>query len=201
MSELWQYFKNLFKASENSSPNEPFIHEVIERSEEEKASYDRCKSKLARRRLTDWLNNEFIRYQANPKDNDEAIDFLNTPSSKGFVIHFRKTAYRTTEIIHLFDYLKEKVLQLDYKSYLSDSRTYNRANQVENIQRHYLKPPSNLGKKTIEKFDQKYGNITIELKQRNEKVHDLKFSATVYHDHKYQSAKPFTELMGNILGE
>ena len=39
MSDLWQYFKKMFKASENSSPNEPFIHEVIERSQEEIANY------------------------------------------------------------------------------------------------------------------------------------------------------------------
>ena len=110
MNDLWQHFKKLFKASENSSPNEPFIHEVIERTAEEIASYDRWKNKFSKQRLINWLDNEYFRYKTNPNDTDHAIDFLNTPSSKGFVVHFRKMNYNLAEITHLFDYFKEKVL-------------------------------------------------------------------------------------------
>ena len=42
MSDIWQYFKKLFKASEASSPNQPFIHEVIERDRD--SGYSRVRT-------------------------------------------------------------------------------------------------------------------------------------------------------------
>ena len=131
MSDFWKNLKNLFKAAEESSPHQPVIHESIERSEEEQADYERWKESLSKRRMLDWLRGEYLNYLHDPEGIDEAVDFLDTPSSKGFVIHFQKTRYPLREIIHLLDYLKEQVLLLRYRSYMSDLRTYNRPQWVE----------------------------------------------------------------------
>ncbi len=199
MSDFWKKIKNLFAASEQSSPSQPLIHEVIERTEQEQQQYIQWKKTVASRRLLDWLKSQYVEYQINPKNTDEAIDFLNTPSSKGFVVHFHQTQYSEQEVTHLFDYLKEKVMEMDYRSYLSDTRTYNRPNWVENVQRHYLKPPTNLRQFKERKFKQKFGNITIALLSRNEKVHNLKFSATAYKDHLFEDADEFQELIQGVL--
>ena len=65
MADLWEYVKGLFKKAEQSSPSRPLIHELIQRSEEEKtylkarrivsegfASYQDTKSTLSWEQLS-----------------------------------------------------------------------------------------------------------------------------------------------------
>lgn len=194
MSDFWKYIKNIFKAAEESSPNQPVIHELIIRTHEEQQDYDFWRDTLVRRRLMDWLKNQYAISKVLPDDVDEALTFLNTPSSKGFAVHFNQTQYSKRDVVHFLDYLKEQVLTLNYRTQISDLRTYNRPHWVETIQRHYLKPRTNFeeGKKT----DQQYGNITVELILRNEQPYQLKFQATAYSDRLYQNAASFDDLMG-----
>ncbi len=197
MEELWKYIKNLFKESESSSPSRPFIHGLIERSEKEKADYEHWKRTHVCHRIIDWLSIQYGIFLALPQDIDEAIDFLDLPSSKGFVIHFHKTQYSRRDVIHLFDFLKEKVQELGYRTQLSDTRTYTRLNWVETVERHHLKPKT--GFSGSGKVNQRFGNITIEVLLRNEVVHNLKLRANSYKDHLFQEAKEFSELMQSIF--
>jgi hypothetical protein len=197
MPEFWDYIKGIFKSSEESSPSNPVEHQLIERTEEEKKDYDFWKNTLIRRRLQDWLSNQYAIYSVAPDNIDDALDFLNTPSSKGFVVHFHKTQYSQRDVTHFFDFLKEKVLELDYRPQISDTRTYSRASWVETIQRHYLKPRPFV--KNEGKFRQLFGNVMIEMEFRNEQVHNLRFRATSYNDHLYQEAKEFRLLMQQLV--
>ena len=202
MDSLWNYFKNLFDKAGESSPSQPLIHEMIVRSDEEREDYAHWKKTLVCRRLEDWINNQYAIYRVTPRDIDEAIDFLDTPSSKGFVIHFSKTRYSRRDATHFFDFLKEQVLALEYRSQISDLRTYNRPDWVETIERHYLKPGPRIRKEPQEdgRFLQKYGNITIELELRNEQVFNLRFRATSYQDSLFKEAREFEELIQRIVG-
>ena len=142
--DLWQYMKDLFKAEQESSPIKPYIQEPLERDEDEQEAYNLWKRTLAKRRFLDWLNMQYATFvMTGESEIDKTIDFLNTPSSKGFVIHFDEQLHNRKNFIHLFDYLQERVLEINYKKYMSDTRTYNktRNNQtwVETIERHYLK--------------------------------------------------------------
>ena len=197
MPTFWDQFKKFFGEAEQSSPSQPLIHEVITRTEAEKKDYDHWKETLVRRRLLDWLSNQYSIFQVLPRDIDEALDFLNTPSSKGFVIHFHKTQYSKRDVTFLFDYLKERVLALNYKIQISDTRTFNRPNWVETINRHYLKP-----RKTFregQKLQQGFGNITIDMTLRDDQVYHLRFRATIYKDHQFEEAQEFGELMKEVL--
>lgn len=197
MAKIWQYIRNLFQEAEESSPSNPAMHSVIERSEAEKESYGNWLRSLVKRRLVGWLSDQYAIYRVLPQDIDEALDFLNTPSSKGFVIHFYKTNYNRREVTHFFDYLKEQIRELNYKVQLSDSRTYNRQAWVETVERHYLKPRPNFEKG--KKIDQRFGNVTIELVLRDDQVHQLKLQATTYQDHMYDKAREFRDLMQAVL--
>ena len=193
MSDFWEYLKNLFNKGEESSPSNPLIHEVIERSEKEKADFEVWKTTLVRRRLQDWLADQYAIYKVLPADIDEAIDFLNTPSSKGFVIYFYKTQYSKRDVQHLFDYLKDLIKAIDYRIQVSDRRTYTKAQSVETVERHYLKPkPGNL---EVGKLNQRYGNISIELTLRDEKPYHLKLRATIYQDRAFKEGEDFKDLM------
>lgn len=195
---MWKKIKSLFQSAEESSPSNPVIHEVIERSEAEKADYEQWKTMLVRRRVMNWLSNQYAIYRVERERVDEALDFLDSSSAKGFVIHFYQTNFSKKDVIYLLDYLKEQVERLDYKVQISDTRTYNRKKWVETSERHYLKPRTNQAPE-VGKIDQKYGNITIEVILRNDKVRQLKFQATSYKDHLFQDADDFRDLMQIIL--
>lgn len=197
MAGIWDYIKDIFKEAEESSPSNPAIHALIERSKEEQDRYTQWLESLIKRRLVDWLDNQYAVYRVSPDDIDEAMDFLHTPSSKGFVIHFFKTNYNRQEVTHFFDFLKDQMRQLNYKLQISDTRTYNRKEWVETVERHYLKPRPSFEKG--KKIDQRFGNVTIELVLRNDQVYQLKMQATSYQDHLYDEAEEFKDLMQAIL--
>ena len=170
MSKIRDNYKSLFQATEQLSPSQPLIHELIERSEEEKVAYEHWKKTLVRRRLCDWLNDQHAIYVVDGEQNDDALYFLEPPSARGFVIFFRHTQSSQRDCTCFFDYLKETVLKLNYRNYLSDTRTYTNGEWVENLQRHYLKPSLRNQLKALETgesaLEQAYGNITIEFVQR-----------------------------------
>lgn len=197
MADFWDYIRDLLRSSEESSPSRPAEHELITRTEEEKKDFDLWKRTLIRRRLQDWLSDQYAIFRVDPDRIDEALDFLDTPSSKGFVVHFNQTQYSHRDVTHFFDLLKEKVLELDYRPQISDTRTYSRASWVETIQRHYLKPRPFV--KNEGKFRQLFGNIMIELELRNEEIHNLRFRATSYNDHQFQDARDFKLLMQQVV--
>lgn len=197
MSDIWAYFKGLFQKAETSSPSQPLIHEMITRSEDEKVDYEFWKSTLVCKRLLNWLNEQYVLYQTNAERSDQAIDFLNTPSSKGFVVYFDQTRYSDRDIVHFFDFLKEKVLRLNYRTQISDVRSYERPKWVESVQRHYLKPRP--GQNDKGQFRQQFGNIMIELTSQNDQFHHLKFRANTYKDYKFEEAQEFEQLLKEVL--
>jgi hypothetical protein len=197
MASFWDKIKQLFEAGEESSASNPAVHQLIERSEAEQADLLRWKETIVCKRLLNWLGDQYLLYRALPDDIDEAIDFLDTPSSKGFVIHLHKTGYSRRDATHLLDLFKEKVLALDYRTQVSDSRTYSRQAWVETVERHYLKP--RLNRKSEGPLDQLFGNIMVELVLRDDKPHHLKFSATSYQDRLFREAEDFQDLVQAVL--
>jgi hypothetical protein len=200
--DLWQYMKDLFKAEQESNSKKPFIQEPLERDEVAVQSYDLWKRTLAKHRFLDWLNIQYATFVMSDETAiDTAIDFLNTPSAKGFVIHFDEQMHNRGDFIHLFDYLQERVLEMNYKKYMSDIRTYNKTRNdntwVETIQRHYLKPRFKVLEDNT--FDQRFGNIKIELFYRNDRIRNLQFSATRYSDRSYAEGNTFNDLMRELL--
>jgi hypothetical protein len=192
MASIWQQVKELFERAEDSSPAHPAIHELIERSAEDQLDYQQWKTTLSKQRLLDWLIDQYAVFLSDGRQ-DRAIDFLDTPSSKGFVMHFHETQYSEREITHFFDYLKERVQALNYRSDISDRRVFSRAQWVESQERHYLKPRNKYVEN--EAINQRFGNITIELEKRDDQVRNLRLRATIYKDALYQEAKTFPSLM------
>ena len=199
MPSLWQQIKKLFQTAEQSNISQPVVKSVIKRSEEEQSDYESWKNGLSKHQLLNWLQSEYVNYLVNPVEVNSSFDFIDIRATRGFAIHFYELNYPHRDINHLFDFLKEQVRKVGYRPYTSNSRIYQGANWVERLDRHYLKPPI-LSREKGEQIDQKYGNITIELLFRNDKAHQLKFSATSYNDRNYKEAESFDALMQAIQG-
>ena len=195
-SYLWNQIKSWFNKAEVSSPVNPYMHEVIERTETEVSAFEKWENSLIKRQLLHWLHDQYAVFLTDVNKLDQQIDFLQTPSSNGFVIHFNETNYQAIEIICLFDHLRNKTLTKNYKNYLSDRRTYTRGDSVESKERHYLKPPR--PDFSSPKINQLFGNVTIELLFKNDHIIHLKYSATHYTDHKYLPPDPFEHLMRTL---
>lgn len=149
--------------------------------------------------LKQWLREQ---YQLSPHpaaEWAEQIDFLDTPSSKGFVLHLSKMKFPTQDLLHFFDHLKDRVMSLDYKTYTSDIRQVRRGPWQELVQRHYLKPRSSVSEAGL--IRQRFGNITIELSARGGQWHQLRLQATGYTDRLYQEVWDFEYLLQELLGE
>lgn len=200
MAGFWQRLLNLQQAVENSSPAVPAIHELIQRSAEEQAAYTAWKGSYVLQQICIWLKKEYGHYLRTQKARPgSSIDFLNIPSSQGFIIYFRQTNYSRQEATFFFDYLKERIKTLNYRTQVSDTRTYSKNNWVETLERHYLKPRFDYQEEG--KMDQQFGNITIELEIRNEEVHHLRLRATHYQDFKFLPVQDFRDLMDILLSD
>ncbi|PPK88009.1 hypothetical protein CLV84_0972 [Neolewinella xylanilytica] len=203
MANFWQKITALFDSAEQSGPADPAVHEMIERDEAELQDYARWKRTLGRRRLLDWLTDQYA-VQQTMGNGDRAVDFLDTPSSKGFVIHFSETQYTKPEITHFFHYLKERVLELNYRTQISDRRVYSRPDWVETQERHYLKPRTRTQRLAgpVERggLEQKFGNITVELELRNDVPWNLRLRATTYQDALYGEPESFRALLMALAG-
>lgn len=148
--------------------------------------------------LKQWLREQYQLFLHPDAEWAEQVDFLDTPSSKGFVLHLSKMEHPTQDLLHFFDHLKDQVLSLDYKSYTSDVRQVRRGPWQELVQRHYLKPRSTLNEAGL--IRQRFGNITIELSARGGQWHQLRFQATGYADRLYQEVWDFEYLMREVVG-
>lgn len=195
---VWDYFKNFFKEAEKSSGSNPVVHELLERSEAEKLALENWRGTLDYRRMFDYLADQYAMSQSNPDGLDRAIVFLNTPSSKGFAIHLSLTEYSRQDATHFFDLLKERVLTLNYRKQMSDTRTWSVKDYVQTVEKHYLKPRQKWA--DGQKINQQFGNITIELTLRDDKPFKLTFRATHYSDRLYADADDFDDLMKVVLG-
>jgi len=193
MSDWWSKITSLFTKTAQSTPTQPAIHEIIQRSEEHIVAYEKWKGSVVHQQLLNWLSEQYSNYSLDNKATSTSIDFLKTPSTKGVAIHFTDMNYSTDDAKFLFDYFREEIKKNNYRTQVSDTRTYSNKSWVETVERHYLKPRPQYDDKG--KIDQAFGNITILLTMRDEKVYRLKLSATAYVDRLFNDAKGFEGLM------
>jgi len=198
MADIWQYFQNLFNKVEHSSKTVPLLHDQIIRKEEEIATYEKWKTSHVKNQLLNWIETAYGLFIKEGATVDKSIIFLDTISSKGFAIYFSNLRYTPQEATHFFDFLKEKVLELNYRSANADIRTYTKDTIVESLAKYYLKPSlkNMLGNPP---FNQEFGNISIELICQDDLPQILKFSATSYNDRSYQKPKHFSQLMTHLF--
>ncbi len=193
MPSWWSKIKTILTKSELSSPTQPAIHEIITRSDDFLAEYDIWRGGPKHKKMLNWISEQYASYQNNADDQSDSIDFLHTASTKGLAIHLADLDIEVEEAQFLMDFFKEKIRTHQYRTQVSDTRTYSKNTWVETVERHYLKPKPQYDE--AGKIDQAFGNITLLLTLRDDKVYNLKMSATAYQDRLFNAEKQFSELM------
>lgn len=183
--------------------NLPFVQEELKRNSAEIKHYELWKESLEKEHLLNYIRNQYQLSLTGDEDKS-MIRVLLGRSSYGFILRFPANI-DAKGFQNLFDFFKETVSDLDYYTYLSDVKHFNRRklknDYIETIERHYLKPAlKNLNQAGFP-LNQLYGNILIELTKINDRPTHLKFQTNHYNDSKYKRALPFDDLMEKVLAQ
>jgi hypothetical protein len=183
----------------------PIISEEIKRGDSFKNAYFKWLNEGNYR----WLLQKIHQgYELKTKNEsaDLQIHLLKSSGANGFAVSY-SLLMDDKDLQFLLDYLKDRILLLDYKVYTSDRRIFDRKEYVETIEKHYLKPITNKiipenahyhpDNKAI--FDQMYGNIIIEYISIDDKPSFLRLMRHYYSDFLYMPARPFEELVNYLL--
>lgn len=183
------------------NPSDPKLlkeRTTLLRSEKEKQLYQIWLENQKDSFIAEFKNQLFERKEGDIPQSGIQIQLLISPASNGFICAMNPNEYDKNHYMCFFDFLKEKVLELNYKLYLSDVRYEEMEDYVSECQRHYLKPRYSL-KEIPKKFNQQFGNLTIEYLLKDSKPVHVKFLCQPYRDSKFTDAKDFLSLMEIVL--
>ena len=172
------------------------VHEVLKRSERERTLYAQWKNSEDQQALLRELAQAYYYKKTNIRSDIE-VHLFNTAYANGFAVSYLTRIVPKT-FQHLFDYFKDKVLDMQYRLVTADRRILDRDIYVETIEKYYLKPPlrSQKDEKTI---DQQYGNIIIEYVLIDDKPSYIKLLASIYSDRLYQEALSYDDFIYRLF--
>ena len=181
MADIFTHFKSKLEANPTLTTLRPHTQSTRKRSETEVLAYNKWRLSAQQVTMMMWLRDQLASFQSVPKNPHDGIDFIKSNTSKSFRLHPALTRFPDAAYIHLFDYLKEQLLTLDYTLTTSDTRIINRPDYwEETIHRHVLKPinadyPVEGSQIDVHQFAQ----ITIELLLKDNHLCILHLEAVV----------------------
>ena len=175
MANIFTHFQaSLMSKPELAETSKPQTRRPLERTEKETKEYDKWKNTPTLAKMLFYLNEECQKHATNPSKTHDGIDFYNAPSARGFRMHPALTRFSDANVKHLFDFLKERLVALDYRAVSSDTSIFNRGDYwVETIHRHVLKTHS------ADCETSHFGQIKIEMLLKDDRLCTLRFEATV----------------------
>ena len=164
---------------ELAETSKPQVRRPLERTEKETHEYDKWKNTPTLAKMLFYLSEECQKHATNPKKTHDGIDFFSTSSARGFRMHPALTRFSDAHIKHLFDFLKERLVALNYQAVTSDTSIFKRGDYwVETLHRHVLKT-SNMTDGYSDNLVGDFGQITIEMLLKDDRLCTLRFEATV----------------------
>ncbi len=191
MTDIFLHFKNKFNRNPELIATEPLMEQSLERTNNEITDYEQWKDAPPQAAMLNWLRDQFMAHQCSPNNTHDGIDFFVTSSSKGFRLHPALTRFSDNSVRHLFNYLKERLLQANYRVSLSDTRVFGRGYWNETIHRHVVKPQA--------EFGDEFAQISVELVLKDDNLVSLKLDACVPNTDLPRPSDDFAEMMLALL--
>jgi hypothetical protein len=161
-----------------------------------------------RKAYFDWLNSGD--YQALASQIQEAywkkrakeespwqVHLLQMPQANGFAVTY-SSLVSPKVFQYFFDFLKDRVLNMDYYLANADKKMIDKGDYVESVEKYYLKPNFD-AQNTEQPFEQRYGNIAIDYILVNEQPSYIKLTASIYSDRLFTKAASFDELIVQLF--
>ncbi len=173
------------------------VHEVLKRSERDQQGYAQWKESEERQALLQEIAQAYYYKKTNIQSPIE-VHLFNTVYANGFAITYSANLTAKT-FQHLFEYFKDKVMDMQYRVVMADRRILDREQYVETIEKYYLKPPMHTQEITLDSIDQQYGNVVMEHILINDKPSYMKLLVNIYSDSLYKDALDYDEFMSRLL--
>lgn len=193
------YFEKLVNKlfSEKNPPGTAIVHEVLKRTKKETQQYESWKNTDAQNELLQAVAQAYYYKKTNIRASPE-VHLFSTVYANGFAITYPPTV--SVQVFkNLFDYLKDKVVAMNYRLVTADRRIIDRENYVETIEKYYLKPPWEAQEASFQEIDQQYGNIVIEYILIDGKPSYIKLLVSIYSDSLYKEALSYNEFMKKLF--
>jgi hypothetical protein len=194
MNKLTFYIRELFKKSESSKPETPFLHEILDLSKFDQGSFDSWSEDESAIILKNKLKSAFLFYEIHKKSQDSGIEFWLQPLSKGFILFSNpdNTSIRSNFInfqYSIYLLLKNKGYFLN----LADVQSRKKGDWIEMVRRFYMKP--SLRFRSGRKARQLFGNIHLEYVERDGKPYMFRLLANSYQDQNFHQEEDFKDLV------
>lgn len=190
-----EFFKNII-SKVFSQPEEmemgkvPLHNDILKRSDDFKARYAEWVALQQHFDILEQIRNSIL------NEGDFPVVRIRQQGIAGFSIGLEKVLIDNTTARMIHEFMKERVKALNYKMGSTHEEIYMHGGKPHRSERYYLKPrPSSFEKP----YDQRYGNVLLELGFKEEKPDFLKCTVTWYSGLDYTEAKPYEELLGEML--
>ena len=194
MSFFNEIYDKLFGPAEKQEP--VFVHQLLTRTDTFKEKFETWKNGARLPEVLGMIQTS-LQLKARDIEQEPATHLLKFSGSNAFAISYSEV-FLPQELQFLTDWMAERVLQrLSYRQANADIMVRERVNQVETIEKYYLKP------KTSDNtpIDQQFGNILIENFVIGTKPSYMKVTANYYTDRMYSPHLPFEDLTELLLNK
>lgn len=196
MSESGNFTTRILKKLfPKKNSNEPLVSGKLKRSEKFTAQYESWRKTHLAEKISE-LQRAYNKSNAHGLYNP-AFHVYNSDQSNGFFFNYHMD-FRHDEFSFLLDNFRDRVVEMGYNLYTSDTKFKDTKAGVQQIDRHYLKPAQEGEEMPM---DQKYGNVLIELFSLDNNVQYLKLMANIYSDRSFSEARPFSEFMELLFND
>lgn len=188
-----EVFSKLFGKKE--APTAPLVHEPLSRSEMQSVQYSDWMAADVHVGMIEDLSSAYHKKKLGIISPME-VHVLQTRYSNGFALSYDENITGDS-FRNLFDYLKDRTLNLGYKLAQADRRILDKGDYEETIEKWYLKPDVVHSGKEFE--DQRYGNVLMEHIAVDRKPSYIKVMVNVYQGRPYAEALPFDEFLDELF--
>jgi hypothetical protein len=179
MANIFTHFQASILSKPELAETKPLTRKPLVKTEKENKEYDKWKNTSKLAQMLCYLSEECQKHQSSPRKTHDGIDFYAGLSARGFRLHPALTRFSDDHVKFLFAFLKERLVALDYQAVSSDTSVFKRGDYwVETIHRHILKSPNARGCYG-ENLAGDFGQITIELLLKDDRLCSLRFEATI----------------------
>lgn len=198
MSRLWDFLRGRIRSAENQKSTLPFLHETVDLKAYPAKEFLEWHNGPQHEALKTLLKNGYRDFLIRSVNDETATDFLQSPSSNGWVLQCQQLSFGVADYRHLMYLIQKRLKEKRYIMNVADIQSRQKANWIEQVYRHYLKPSARMqmsDNAAGQKAQQLFGNITMELISRDDKPYVLKLLAHNYSDQHYAEVDDFSELM------
>jgi len=190
MGSLKDFLSKLFK-KQTSQYQAPFLHETykFDTSSEQYVLWIGDESHSA---LSQIIRNTIAETQEE-REKSSMVDFFENEKMAGVSLPCRLLPFDKKDYLNLMGITIERLKQQGYVLSLSEIKSREKANNIEQSIKAYLKPSRKLVRDR--KAEQLFGNVNLELLTINEQLSRLNLSCSYYQDQNFHDPIKFSQFI------